>query len=554
MVVLFTCAKDKLFFFLNKNCKKSITKRDILVPGYSRRNVSFSSYVDNPMKRPTLIANGKCVKNLVNGFPWLYAKDVKNVDELFLFSPCLVNIKDEMNENIGIGIYNKNSTIASRILSRNVNEYINEDFFNWRIKRAYEKRINIFPNEHFFRVVNAESDFLPGIIIDKYDKLICVQVNASGMDILLHIILKSIENILKPEIIILKNDNQIRKLEKLSLKKEVYKGLYKSPIEIRENGITFFVDILKGQKTGWYYDQRFNRSMLISYCKNKNVLDLYSYIGSFGITVAYYGAKEVTCVDSSLLAIQNGIKSAQYNNVLEKVNFVHSCVKDFLNVSLHTLLVSYGEKEETVMRTVNSPMMVEKQNLIYPPQGSTTLPNTSETREEKKFIKMDMNNSEKGDHIKQVICEKKEKKLFTDVEKIHIYGKSKQNTIDEEDISTLLLQDYYKQNFFKKKYDVILIDPPALARNNYLLPCALKIYEKLLYISFKIIQKPGYVFVSSCNKLVGYEELIFCIRRSMKWSKCEGVIIGEGKISSDHPVHISLPETRYLTSVLLMVT
>ncbi|CAD2100310.1 S-adenosylmethionine-dependent methyltransferase, putative [Plasmodium vinckei lentum] len=531
MVKLFSYAKGNYNLFLKQHLNKCIgTRRGVHSPSSTTYNEKIGNNDTNPKKRPWLIIKDNSVKNILNGFPWVYSKDVKNDNDLFLYSPCIVNIKDEFNENIGVGIYNKNSTIASRILTMNVNENINEEFFNNKIKKAYEKRLELFPNDNFFRVVNAEGDFLPGIVIDKYNKLVSVQVNASGMDVLLHIILKSIENVLNPDTIILKNDSHIRKLEKLSLTKLVYKGLYKPPIEIRENGLTFFTDILKGQKTGWYYDQRDNRSMLISYCKDKNVLDLFSYVGGFGITLAYYGANEVTCVDSSYLAIENGIKSAQYNNVLNKVNFVHACVKKFLNVSLHVKL-------ETPHNRTNNIPLLEK---------------SDEQTDECLNIEFKEQNDNNTIEMKKTEHDKKST-LFSDMQNIYIYEKSKDNRIDLNDIEKLLIKNN-NYDFFQKKYDVILIDPPPLARNNYLLPSALKVYQKLLYVSFKIIQKPGYVFVSSCNKLIGYNELVLCIRRALNWAKCEGVIIGEGRVSSDHPVHVSLPETKYLTSILLMIT
>ncbi|ANQ09561.1 Uncharacterized protein PCOAH_00046130 [Plasmodium coatneyi] len=532
-------------------------KNGAILPKWFNNYHSQVSYVDSPTKRPSLVVTEKCVKNVLNGFPWIYSKDVKNADELTLYSPCIVTIKNEYDEKLGVGIYNKNSVIASRVLSTNVNDCLNEEFFTSRIEKAYKKRLELFPNDNFFRVVNAESDFLPGVIIDKFDKLICVQINASGMDILLHSILKSIEQVLNPEIIILKNDSKIRKLEKLPLKKEVYKGIYNAPIEVRENGLTFFVDVLKGQKTGWYYDQRLNRAMLISYCKNRKVLDLFSYVGSFGITLAYYGAKEVTCVDSSYAAIQHGIKAAHYNGVMDKTNFVHSCVKKFLNVCLHAQVgFSSGHIDQGELHTgdhllegsesefpkssceKNSPCSdLNCSQLDNPPNGDIT----------------HLSSSENNVHASVSPSTQDGDRLLSDVENIFIYGKSKVDTTDVEDVENLLIKSN-RDEFFRKKYDVILVDPPALARNNYLLPAALKIYQKLLYISFRIVQKPGYVFVSSCNKLVGYEELLLCIRRSLHWSKCEGTIIGEGRISADHPVHVSLPETRYLTSVLVMVS
>ncbi|GAB68080.1 hypothetical protein PCYB_126450 [Plasmodium cynomolgi strain B] len=532
-------------------------KKGAILPKWLNNYHSQISYVDTPAKRPSLVVTERCVKNVLNGFPWLYSKDVKNADELTLYSPCIVNIKNEYDEQLGVGIYNKNSVIASRVLSTNVNDCLNEEFFTSRIEKAYKKRLELFPNDNFFRVVNAESDFLPGVIIDKYDKLLCVQINASGMDIVLHYILKSIEQVLNPEIIILKNDNKIRKLEKLPLKKEVYKGIYNAPIEVRENGLTFFVDVLKGQKTGWYYDQRFNRAMLIGYCKNRRVLDLFSYVGSFGITLAYYGAKEVTCVDSSYGAIQYGIKAAHYNGVMYKTNFVHSCVKKFLNVCLHAQVgFSSGPIDGAEVQCRDH--LLERRESGYPKlscqkNSAYSSPISSQLDHPPNGDITNLSSSENHIHASVPPSAQGGEKLLSDVENIFIYGKSKVNTTDIEDVENLLIKTN-RDEFFRKKYDVILVDPPALARNNYLLPAALKIYQKLLYISFRIVQKPGYVFVSSCNKLVGYEELLVCIRRSLHWSKCEGTIIGEGRISADHPVHVSLPETRYLTSVLLMVS
>ncbi|CAA9989643.1 S-adenosylmethionine-dependent methyltransferase, putative [Plasmodium knowlesi strain H] len=532
-------------------------KNGAIPPKWLNNYHSKVNYVDTPAKRPSLVVTERCVKNVLNGFPWIYSKDVKNADELTLYSPCIVNIKNEYDEQLGVGIYNKNSVIASRVLSTNINDCLNEEFFTSRIEKAYKKRLQLFPNDNFFRVVNAESDFLPGVIIDKFDKLLCVQINASGMDILLHSILKSIEKVLNPEIIILKNDSKIRKLEKLPLKKEVYKGIYNAPVEVRENGLTFFVDVLKGQKTGWYYDQRLNRAMLISYCKNKRVLDLFSYVGSFGITLAYYGAKEVTCVDSSYAAIQHGIKAAHYNGVMDKTNFVHSCVKKFLSLCLHAQVgFSSGHIDRADVHSRHH--LLEASESGCPKSScqensASSSPTCSHLDQPPNGHMTNLSISQNDMHANVSPSAEDGEKLLSDVENIFIYGKSNVDTTDIEDVENLLIKSN-RDEFFRKKYDVILVDPPALARNNYLLPAALKIYQKLLYISFRIVEKPGYVFVSSCNKLVGYEELLLCIRRSLHWSKCEGTIIGEGRISADHPVHVSLPETRYLTSVLLMVS
>lgn len=523
--------------FILKKYLKGNTSSFFFQKGFVAQNGNRCSYhdvrdyVDNPKKRLALIVNENCVKKLITGYPWVFSNEIKNAEELVLYSPCIVNIHNEFSECVAVGIYNKNSSICARVLSTDVTESINENFFEEKLRNAYNKRIETFKTGDFFRVVNAESDFLPGIFIDKYGKIICVQVNASGIDILLPQLLKSVEKVFNPETIILKTDSSIRKFEKVFPKKEVYKGVYEGPTELRENGVTFFVDILNGQKTGWYFDQRENRFMLVSFSKNKTVLDLFSYVGSFGITLAYYGAKEVTCVDSSYAAICNGIKSASYNNVFDKITFIHSCVKRFLQISMTALLNDY---KSLPLRT-----------FLAEPNA------TCENMENREKQKNDLQLETHAMHIKDG------NKLFSEMDNIHVYKCNQKGNAQKSDIidemEHLLVKNINIQ-FFQKKYDVILIDPPPLAKTHSLVASALKIYQKILFISFKILQKPGFVFVSSCNRLIGPNELNACVKKSLRWAKCDGVIISEGRMSADHPIHVALPETRYLTSLLLFVT
>ncbi|CAK9057042.1 Ribosomal RNA large subunit methyltransferase I (23S rRNA m5C1962 methyltransferase) (rRNA (cytosine-C(5)-)-methyltransferase RlmI) [Durusdinium trenchii] len=185
--------------------------------------------------------------------------------------------------------------------------------------------------EPFYRLAHGEADHLPGLVIDRYDDHLCIQP-FSGLDELLWPIADALDEVLKPKVVIIRQDTPGRRREKAALKREVLKGSYQGPSELREHGASFAVDLLSGQKTGWYYDQRENRLMLANLVRGSlpRVLDVYSYVGGFGVLLAHYGAASVLCVDSSEAALELLRRSAAMNAVQSCVRSIRADAMDFL--------------------------------------------------------------------------------------------------------------------------------------------------------------------------------------------------------------------------------
>eukprot|EP00435_Cladocopium_sp_Y103_P001590 s3007_g1.t1 len=180
--------------------------------------------------------------------------------------------------------------------------------------------------EPFYRLAHAEADQLPGLVVDRYGEHLCVQPS-SGLDALLWPIVDALEEVVKPKVVIIRQDCH----GKASLRREVLKGSYQGPSELREHGASFAVDLLSGQKTGWYYDHRDHRLMLAQLASQlPRVLDVYSYVGGFGVLMAHYGSQEVLCIDSSEAALELLRRSAAMNSVQDRVRSLRTDALEFL--------------------------------------------------------------------------------------------------------------------------------------------------------------------------------------------------------------------------------
>jgi 23S rRNA (cytosine1962-C5)-methyltransferase len=177
----------------------------------------------------------------------------------------------------------------------------------------------------YYRLVWSEADRLPGLVIDRYGDVLVVQANTAGMDLLLPEILAALDEVLAPETVLLRNDNAGRALENLPTETIVAKGdLGGAPIEVIENGARFLADPAGGQKTGWFYDHRENRARVARLAQGRRVLDMYSYLGGFGIQAAVAGAARVVCVDRSEAALDLAERAAHLNDVADRCEFVRN--------------------------------------------------------------------------------------------------------------------------------------------------------------------------------------------------------------------------------------
>lgn len=225
----------------------------------------------------------------------------------------IVDVLDVSGRFIGRGYINPRSLIAVRILTRNLEE-INTDFIRKRILAARELRTRLGFGESY-RAVYSEGDGLPGLIVDKYSNTLVVQSLTAGIDRLLGEITGVLKEIFTPEAIVLRNDSASRALEGLPLEKRVIEGSILGPVTIEESGIVYQVDVLEGQKTGFFFDQRENRQTLKDYVVGQRVLDCFCYVGAWSLSAARFGASEITGLDSSEIAIKFASENAARNGL-----------------------------------------------------------------------------------------------------------------------------------------------------------------------------------------------------------------------------------------------
>ncbi|TAK66149.1 MAG: class I SAM-dependent rRNA methyltransferase [Bacteroidetes bacterium] len=262
-----------------------------------------------------------------SGHLWAFSNEIAKV-EGEPASGDIVGLKNHAGQFLGIGFYNPHSLIAVRLLSRQEEE-INSEFFRKRILSALELRKKIYPDETTYRLVNGEADFLPGLIIDKYNDYVTVQTFSAGMDQRLQTICDVLDAIIQPRGIVERNEAIVRTYEGLPQQSGVIRGVVE-PTIISEYGIRYSVDLIEGQKTAFFLDQRENRRTFQKYARGATVLDCFCNDGGFALHAAKAGALEVTGVDVSSTAIERAKANAALNEIDLKVQFVISEAFEYL--------------------------------------------------------------------------------------------------------------------------------------------------------------------------------------------------------------------------------
>ena len=267
---------------------------------------------------PTVTLAAGRDKRLRGGHPWVYANEIQMTPALKELPPgSLVTLADARGEKLGTALFNAKPLIVARFLDARPNLAIDACFLRARLAAALALRERLF-TEPYYRLVHAEADRLPGLVIDRFGDALTVQMNSAGMDRLETPLLEALTDLLKPARIVLRNDSPARTLEGLETGIRAAVG-GEGPIELVENGARFRCDPLGGQKTGWFYDQRDNRAFLAKLAQGKRLIDVYAYIGGFGIEAAVAGAAEVTLVDRSKPAMELAAETAALNNVADRV-------------------------------------------------------------------------------------------------------------------------------------------------------------------------------------------------------------------------------------------
>lgn len=286
------------------------------------------------MKHPEIYLKKNEDKRLRKGHVWVFSNEIDTQrSPLETFSKGqLVNVLSHDGKALGTAYVNPNTLIAARMLSRKADLKCGQNFFKTRLSNALLLRERIFA-QPYYRLVFGESDGLPGLVIDRFGDVLSVQITTAGMEALRAHLLGALVELLQPQAVIFKNDNSQRDLEGLSLDNELGWGALPETLIIEENQARFQVDILSGQKTGWFYDHRVSRWQLAQMASGQRVLDLFSYTGAWGIPAAMHGAREVTCVDASEGAMALASHNAQLNQVQDVMQFVRSDVFEFLKTA-----------------------------------------------------------------------------------------------------------------------------------------------------------------------------------------------------------------------------
>ena len=268
------------------------------------------------MSLPPLILKKNEDRRLRAGHLWVFSNEVDTArSKLQGFVPGeAVEIQASSGQPLGTGYVNPNSLICARILSRDPEHPPGRSLLVHRLNQALALRERLHP-QPYYRLVFGESDGLPGLVVDRYGEVLVAQITTAGMERMKEDIVAALVKVIKPAAILFRNDTGIRELEGLPLYVETALGQVPESVTLVEHGQSFQVPLSGGQKTGWFYDQHDNRARLFRYVKGLRVLDVFSYVGAWGVQAAAHGASEAICVDSSAAALEWVARNAAANRV-----------------------------------------------------------------------------------------------------------------------------------------------------------------------------------------------------------------------------------------------
>ncbi|MGE5456871.1 MAG: class I SAM-dependent rRNA methyltransferase [Methanococcaceae archaeon] len=374
-----------------------------------------------------------------HGHLWVFSNEIQKVEDA-ANNGDLVELYDSQNNFLGEGFYNKNSLIAIRLLSRTKIGDLQE-YFSMQLKKAAELRKSFCSGRNSYRLVFSESDFLPGLIIDKYNDSYVLQIYSVGMELNIGLINKVLKEEFSAQNIFTKNEEYFRMLEGLPVEDKLYLGERKEEI-ISDGAVDYKIIFGKTQKTGFYFDQSDNRFFIEKMCKNKTIIDAFCNLGGFGLHAAKAGAAAVEFIDGSAEIIQSVKENFQLNGFNIPAEFTVADVFDRL--------------------------------------------------------------------------------------------------------------EYLKNS--AKSFDVVMIDPPAFAKNKKSLPVAQKGYERLNRLALNIINDGGILVTSSCSFHLKQEDFLRIINTAAIKAGKTIQLIYFNNASVDHPRLPAMEETAYLKFAVYRVT
>lgn len=278
---------------------------------------------------------------------WIFDNEIDTITGSFKNGE-IVNVRDFDGYPMGRGYINQNSKIRIRLMTRHIDQPIDEEFLRMRVQNAWDYRKTTVDTSSC-RIIFGDADFLPGLVVDKYEDVLVVQCLALGMEAFKLTIVNLLKEILKADDIRIRgvyerSDANERTKEGLPKVKGFIGDEFDTSVEIQENGVRYLVDVVNGQKTGFFLDQKYNRLAMQRICKGKKVLDCFTHMGTFALNAGLAGAMDVTGLDISEYAIQQAQENAKRNHLEQTVHFRCANVLDELPG-----LAQEGEKYDVVI-------------------------------------------------------------------------------------------------------------------------------------------------------------------------------------------------------------
>jgi 23S rRNA (cytosine1962-C5)-methyltransferase len=380
-------------------------------------------------------------RRLSAGHLWVFSNEVDTQrTPLTAFETgAHVRVVSDRDKFLGYAYVNPHSLICARILSRDAEHPPSKSLLVHRLQVAQSLRRALY-EQPFYRLAFGESDGLPGLVLDRFGDVVVGQIATAGMELLRPQIEEAVQKVLSPAALVWKNDSGARELEGLPSYVETAFGELPEAVSVEEGGVVHRVPLGTGQKTGWFFDQASNRLSLRKYVGGARVLDVFSYLGAWGLGALRAGATEVTCVDSSAAALENLQATAAENGLKPSV----------------------------------------------------------------------------------------------------IRG-------DAFDVLESLQNE-------RRRFDVVVIDPPAFIKRKKDIPKGEAAYKRLNQLAMKLLERDGILVSCSCSYHMSLDSLIEAIQRAARHLNRFAQIIEIGGQSPDHPIHPAIPETRYLKAVVVRVT
>jgi 23S rRNA (cytosine1962-C5)-methyltransferase len=378
-------------------------------------------------------------KRIRSGHLWIFSNEIEAVDGA-VNPGDTVHVVDAADHFLGTGYINPHSLITVRLVSRSKVD-IGKPFLAKRIEDALALRERLLPGDKSYRAVYGEADLLPGLIVDRYARTLAIQSLTAGIERWIDTIVEVLSELLSPDTIVLRNDSNMRKYEGLAVGRGVIKGSAEQPVEIEQDGMRFLVDVLNGQKTGFFLDQRENRRDTAPLALGQDVLDCCAYTGAWSVYAARAGAKSVTAIDDSKPALELAKRNLDLNGVSAKADLIA------------------------------------------------------------------------GD-------------AFGELARLGREG---------------------------AEFGLVILDPPSFAKSRQRIREALKAHQALNRLALSVTRPGGHVVTCNCSHLVERDAFMNTLVGAAREARRRARIVSVRGQAADHPVILGLPETEYLTCVVLEV-